>query len=225
MKITLNEAMTVMGIRTMPITEEVLELLYRKQRSEAHPDKGGTKERFHEIKVAYNVICNEGVILKRNGINSVGNAEHLPSHTVDGTPISELGKGIGTTKNGVPCTHCRGEGYSKFEDTYLEVVVCSSCDGSGKVPKTFDCRDCKGTGKFTTARTKREVECRRCKGTGKWIHPTFVRRCWTCKGTGQVWGERIAHITFHVCWRCTGKGETEIFNPVLPKGLLAGTRR
>jgi len=134
--------------------------------------------------------------------------------TLDGTPLSKLGKGLGKGAQGEPCTVCKTKGY--FEHKRPRTVLCSTCDGAGKVPRRFPCFSCNQTGKFTQKFTKRVVTCLACKGTGVFTHQVHTTRCGGCRGEKTIAVEGEHNIYYEECLPCSGRGEIPIkFNPVL----------
>jgi DnaJ-class molecular chaperone len=113
--------------------------------------------------------------------------------TSEGIPIEELGKGLGPTTNGVQCSKCKGKGYIEVTHTkYFNVGnICPVCDGSGVI------RTIHRFGLFSGWRT-----------------------CKRCQGMGYTKLDPVEFKSYHICDDCSGKGEKEIFNPVLQKGAV-----
>ncbi len=190
-----------------PFSEDELKRSFRKKAMKHHPDQGGDEEKFKRLKNAFdklNPFCSDVV-----------DCQKIAS-TTDGTPLTDLGKGLGPTTNGKKCTICEGMGYSSEKlPIYKD---CEECGGSGRIAEQFPCRDCNGTGTFTQ-RNKRKVPCRKCHGSGKFKHPFQKKLCTGCWGMG--WFEvESKRIMYHKCSSCEGTGETEMWNPVIRKGTL-----
>lgn len=90
--------------------------------------------------------------------------------------------------------------------------------GLGPAKNGKECIDCKGAG---YSKVKRRVVL--------WFP---YEPCSICRLMGSTWGcQKCSHLLFThadkvetiygTCVRCQGKGETEIMNPVIPKGFLA----
>lgn len=203
-------AANVFGL-TLPLSLTEFKRAYRVAAKTLHPDNEtfGDAESFIEMQKAYELLAKTPEAFEGAPPSTIT--------TVDGTPLSELGKGLGPTTNGQICPECDGNGYESTEG-FGSWKVCDRCI-SGRVPRTFTCRPCKGTGKFTQKNSGRIVDCRVCKGTGVFHHPTLTMDCPICGGTATV---RIPgqNVSYHICWKCKGAGEIKIFNPVIPKGAL-----
>lgn len=210
---------------SLPMTAEELKDAFRARARELHPDAGGdenTAHAFSDMKKAYDQLREmESVpgVFRGNGSFRF----EIIETTTDGTPLSELGKGLGRVKNGKPCNYCRGQGYT--EGAMHDWIFCGHCRGQGKVPKVYPCRACEGSGKFTQKQSRKVVDCFRCEGTGRFAHPWHFEVCGECRGLGTVptRGRRI----YHKCSRCKGAGQTEVFNPVVIKDTIgfASARR
>lgn len=204
-------AANVFGL-SLPICLPEFKKAYRIAAKTLHPDNGktGNAEAFLEIQWAYEHLSKTPEAFEGAPPSTIT--------TVDGTPLSELGKGLGPTTNGRICPECDGNGYESVEG-FGSWKVCDRCIG-GRVPRSFTCRPCNGTGKFTQKNSRRIVNCRVCRGTGLFNHPTLTMNCPDCDGTATV---RIPgqNVSYHTCWKCRGVGEIKIFNPVIPKGALS----
>lgn len=82
------------------------------------------------------------------------------------------------------------------------------------------CDDCKGKGYFRYL-NQPYVRCHSCYGHGVANHvskgPT---PCGRCEGTGKLISAKCTPY-FIKCNKCRGCGEIEIFNPLIPKSLIA----
>ena len=143
-------------------------------------------------------------------------AELESNVTESGLDISELGQGLGPTKNGAKCEHCSGKGYTVHVSKTGE--TCPFCRGRGRARMPILCRSCSGTGTFITKRGFK-VKCKTCSGTG--VFRWKIVDCPYCFGMGEMWfGPRKEKKTLEKCYKCEGTGEIELFNPVLPKGMI-----
>ena len=165
-----------------PVEEHVFANCVRLKLSSVHPDKVGDefREEFQQLQ--------ELLKMKDEWSSFIfaGSVQSKILTTTDGTPLTELGQGLGTHKNGVPCKECKGKGYLRFHTP--EVSICNVCQGLRMVERT--------------------------NSEGR----SYIRICYVCNGKGVRW---LPDVPFYQkCWKCKGKGETEIFNPVIPKGRL-----
>lgn len=197
---------------TLPTSKAYLKRVYRYKCLKLHPDKGGNEEYFKDFQNAF-----ETLLYSKS--NVVFDGSEIVKETADGTPITELGLGIGYNKNGIECNICKGNGYEISYNVLYK--VCNNCL-MGYVPKTYPCRACNGTGLFVQARSKKTVPCKRCCGTGLWEHPSLTKPCPKCCGTMTIHDESKI-VNYIKCYKCKGTGEIEMFNPVLRKGLLKVT--
>lgn len=199
------------GVR-LPVSEVSLKKAYRKACMLLHPDKGGNEKEFKAMDAAYVLLTStSGVVSDMNGSG--------PLTTQEGISLSELGLGLGPTKNGRDCPRCSHLGYTKhFGETFS---VCEECNTIGRVPRKVWCQDCQESGKFTL-KSGRIVECRKCRGIGKFSHPYLTDWCKTCRGTKTI-RKKVAEVYYVRCYECGGTGEIAIFNPLLPKGSLSKT--
>lgn len=201
------------GITDLPVSSRTYKQAYRSACKKFHPDLGGNEEDFKYMQESYMLLNNSAHLFK-----IFLDVEHTADvTTTDGTPLRTLGLGLGPTKNGMPCSHCNGDGYTSTKG--LSWKVCPHCDEFGLMPKIFMCKSCKGTGKFTQKRGT-VVACRTCNGTGKFKHPRIKVVCLHCRGTKTIYGTNENEVFYHKCVSCNGTGEIEMWNPVLPKGLL-----
>lgn len=201
----------------LPVSMETLKKAFRAKAFALHQDKVGDDSKngeFVEMKEAYDYLNDVGRIL--DGIFTDCQDES-PATTVEGIPLSELGLGLGPTTNGALCQDCQGEGYKTNYGT--KEILCTECDSWGQVPKTYPCRPCQGTGRFTQRRSGREVDCRKCHGTGLFTHPYHTKLCPECHGSKVKYVDDNRPF-YNQCWACNGTGEIEILNPVLQKGAL-----
>lgn len=202
---------------SLPFSIGDLKKAHRKSSRELHPDLGGNAEKFKNMQSAYDFLLKlQG---KAFGIFKETEIDGVIEQTVNGILLSELGLGLSLTKNGKDCSKCNHRGYTvRYGRKW---TVCDYCDDYGSAPREFPCCACNGTGKFTQMRTKKVVDCRVCNGTGVFKHPRLKMRCPKCQGNKTIWGKDSNSPIYEVCDKCKGKGEVEIWNPVLRKGVLA----
>lgn len=214
----------------LPTTMNALKSAFRRRSREVHPDHSvavdATKQ-FQALSAAYEFAQTQPAwLLETEGEEVNGNLL-----CDDGTPLADLGKGLGPLKNGRPCDGCGSKGFTSYSVARTPCVDCRVAFGR----VSYRCRRCGGDGVFK--RNGRSVgECNGCRGEG-WIAETkrvrdpfgfgfgvrLVNRCVTCKGERDVPNPqgRQTHVK---CYHCKGTGELLVFNPVIPKGLL-GSRR
>ncbi len=206
---TRDEAIAVLRVE-VPTTPNALKSVYRRRAFEEHPDRSKhprASERFQEVQKAFALLDGDAEVV-------VG--APAESKLDDGTPLGELGLGLGPTTNGKPCPSCHGKGY-RVAHAY---VACPDCRFvSYGLGQAFRCRRCNGTGRFK--KNGRDVgECFDCSGVGwRKVHPFAT--CPTCHGLGRTTSEKV--LSYYRCDGCKGTGEIVVLNPVLPKGLF--TRR
>ena len=208
-------ALTLFGI-TLPTTVRELKSAFRAKAKELHTDVSGqdTHDAFIKMRAAYEYLTE---LLGDPHVFSEG-GEIRTDVTVDGTPLSGLGLGLGPTVNGMDCERCDRRGYTIEHGVAYR--VCDECDSFGKVPRTLRCKYCNGSGKFTQRRTGRIVPCLICKGTGIFVHPHLTQPCPRCYGTKTVY-ERRETTYYQQCSDCRGTGELPMWNPVILKNSLA----
>lgn len=201
---------------SFPCSIGTLKKAYREACRKLHPDLGGDEEKFKQMQLAYERI--EALQGKSLGIfqeTEIDNNGH-PT-TTDGTPLSDLGKGLGPTTNGKDCPSCEHKGYSvRFGHAWKFCDYCMN----GFVRREFPCNACQGTGKFTQRNTKRIVPCLRCQGSGVWKHPFLLMMCPKCFGSQTIHESDEKTRFYEKCDHCHGTGEVLIWNPVIPKGSL-----
>jgi len=211
-----------------PVAFEDVKKKYRQKSKQLHPDAGGSEEDFKVFNSAFDNLKQlyqlgsrlfdaEPVI--EETVEGEPPAPKMPRETVDGTPLSELGLGLGPTTNGRECLHCENRGYTITKEHVRG--QCHKCAGRGRQPREYPCHSCGATGKFTLRKSERIVDCRVCLGTRAFKHPFQKEWCTMCNGTGRAATDRVVKIYALKCFDCKGTGETEVWNPVLPKGRLS----
>lgn len=193
---------------------------YRELAIEYHPDHGGSAEQFTKLQAARETILSFDSLFV--GIRD----NNLPLMTTNSIPLSELGKGYPNTINAVSCDKCEGDGYKKE----LRIIDRRNCPNVCML-HVKRCGACKGTRKFTQARSDRVVDCLTCSGTGQWNYGAggpFTSDeikngvCSLCNNTGIYGGTKETVYMF--CSSCKGIGEITIFNPVLQRGSFGLVR-
>lgn len=201
-----------------------------------HPDHGGTDYEFNLLKEAYD-------FLKDHAKHSLGELSK-ELQTIDGTPLTKLGRGLPIIVSAKDCKLCEGKGYKIFFN-YKTTGTCPDCQGEGIF--SVACKKCKGSGKYKNLRIGKVIgDCNLCGGSGKFYPPykvaseaTFwgifgrpqykvlhngksirVNDCKRCNGMGEVDTTDKDKPIYVKCDECDGKGEIQIFNPVIPRGLL-----
>ncbi len=196
----------------LPVTPDGLKKAYRAASRRFHPDAGGeeaSKEKFIQVKEAYDFLESLDGVPEVIMASESGNVSYHGLRTVEGSLLSELGLGLGPMKNGRECTSCSGRGYNS--DSYPKYQDCPACHGTGGRQYVHRCRICRGSGR------KFGGFCLTCDGKGT-VRESFGD-CHTCLGSGR--GRREDVRVYKKCFKCGGAGETEVWNPVLPKGRLA----
>jgi DnaJ-class molecular chaperone len=216
----------------LPITESVLKSAFRRASRELHPDTGGDHDRFVDMKRTYDAILKAKLVLADDGATIIDSV----LRTVDGTPLTELGLGLGPNTNGRDCETCDHHGWHKHEERKS-----SDCKVCNAVGFAFFCFACQGSGKFKL-RSGRTVECRDCRGNGVrapnpdiYIRPYFgwgfagfprnARTCKNCLGTGKSFTQEVHRTWYSRCGHCNGTGEIKIYNPVILKGAMSQAQR
>jgi DnaJ-class molecular chaperone len=184
-----------------------LKKAFRAAAKKTHSDltQKDTDGEFIKVKACYDALVN---VAETDGAVPEGSVSL--GMTTDGTPLFELGLGLGPMKNGRDCSRCDHKGYT--EEKGIEWSFCNACRGTGEVPLEVPCRYCR-KGKFRQ-KSGQVVDCNACRGTGKF---KTTQQCWCAVGSGF---RRSAKTTYRKCYECKGTGEIEILNPVIPKGRL-----
>lgn len=213
-----------------PVAFEDVKKKYRKESKRLHPDSGSPESSedafkalsgaFEGLKQLYQLGSRlfDAEPMSDDVVKGETQTPKMPRETVDGTPLSELGLGLGPTTNGKECVECNNLGYKVVHEH--GVGKCQKCEGHGYHQQEWPCRPCNGTGRFVQSRSKREVNCRVCEGSGTFKHPFYTSRCGECFGSGRNKTDQVIRIYVLKCYACKGTGETEVWNPVIPKGRL-----
>lgn len=149
----------------LPVLSSVLKSAFRAAAKQLHTDTGGDKNAFISMKETYDKIQEMGLVVQTDADLPAASWKVLC--TVGGTPLSDLGLGLGPTVNGRDCETCLGKGYTAF--TQRQRVTCPRCfgggDGWGSHPFCAVCRG-RGTVEVGPAVT-RYHQCGVCEGTGE----------------------------------------------------------
>lgn len=167
------------------------------------------KDRFIELNQFYKSLQDKPWAFTDNAKGSE------PLVTVAGESLTELGLGLGPSKNGRDCGVCQHRGYNEERPEGWKRCIWCDCGWSYTQP----CQRCQGTG---NGPKQKPNACPQCKGKAVFHHHRAVK-CRECKGVGGT-AVKIGTVLYYMCSNCKGTGEIEIFNPVLPKGLLTSRR-
>lgn len=208
----ITEAVKVLGLKP-PTTTNAIKQAYKRASLLEHPDHSKhpqASERFQRVRKAYEIaIVNHDII-------------ELTSHDMeelrcqDGTPLSELGNGLGPRVNGRPCEFCEAKGFTSYRAGFIH---CDNCHPVGFVGWEYKCSRCEGSGDFRDKKGRIKGKCFKCNGLGWKRGRGHKNRCFKCNGL-QMINDPNAPTLYRKCLECKGCGEVRIFNPVLPKGLL-----
>lgn len=208
---------------SLPLTSDELKSAFRRRAKELHTDTSGdqnSKDKFIAMKDAYDLLVKlEGMKFVYGDRAKEGKTVSLA--TTDGTPLYDLGLGLGPLKNGRDCERCQHKGYTEEQDfSSCFDDYCWQCNGTGR-SRTFRtpgrCNPCGGTGKFTQHRSGRVVTCRVCMGSGG--NQNQYQTCSACNGRGKK-EEQPKKVRYVKCYECSGAGEIELFSPLFPKGRM-----
>ena len=210
---------------------------FRKIVLKEHPDVGGDRTVFERAMRYFETLekaC--------SNFESCVDKSFSQDKTIDGIPLSNLGKGYPITESAATCDVCCGNGYTNFHDNFAGLISgpCEDCFGTGIL--SYPCKKCGGSGKYL--RNGKVIgECNLCNGSGrfypenkrpirnsfnvKYIPGTMKRAidCKRCDGIGTVFGYvKNSKLLHRVCDKCDGIGEIKLFNPVLPRGFLMSSK-
>ena len=220
-EISIDEAASILGIE-LPTEFRLVKAAYRRLAMFCHPDVGGDPDKFIEVEKAYRMLEESPEILT--------SLDGAITETVDGTPLSEIGKGYSLNVSAKTCGECEGRGYQLLKEPRW--IKCDDCHGTGW--KHVPCKRCGGSGRFSE-----KTECTWCEGSGEFVPYIWAKKngklhkrlflgapiipqnyyCTKCQGRKEIY--EPAGKTYAVkCDECKGVGEVKMFNPVLPRGLL-----
>ncbi len=226
------EAMKIIGVKSSKFTTVELKKAFRAQSFLCHPDQGGTDNSFRELREAYEYLKSSA---------SAPRATSAPkTETVEGRPLSELGKGYPITESARTCNVCSGAGYKTYHDKKHIRGTCLDCKGTGVF--SYPCRTCRGEGHYKNPKTGKPAgTCKTCGGTGRFYpkHNTKTgsrwykemkmpngtviqaNQCRKCDGRGEGIFDTDGDQDYYTyCRECSGIGEIKMWNPVIPRGLL-----
>lgn len=238
----LQEAKDILTRNTSDLfTASYLKKIFRKEAFTYHPDYGGKEEDFKVLQQAFEELEPKAQVFVDG--QPVGTGE---LRTMQGISLTDLGKGYPLTTSAHSCDDCDGNGWRQYESSEVAgYETCTQCEGEGM--HCEKCHKCKGTGDYFHLQAKRVTGvCFMCGGTGKFypIRParrTFfgamfgkykelpnkkripVHDCKECNGRGET-PIPSGKFFYSKCDKCRGVGEIKIYNPVLPRGYLAGAR-
>lgn len=213
---SIQQKVAILGIK-YPFTEEELKISFRKSAFENHPDKGGTREKFMQIKDAFEFL-KEFAVTKNQEVNG------KIQRTVEGDLLSELGNGLGDLINSKSCSNCHGNGYYSFiHREYKGGIECPLCYGTGTIGRKSNrwwggmaiCPQCGGIGKVSAYAKEITLyhTCINCKGTGRVeiYNPVLPKNRTTVKRKNEdnrkkQYCEKCgALLRNDKCWRCDSK--------------------
>ena len=173
-------AIELLGVHfglSAPVAFDDVKKVYRKKSKLLHPDAGGTEDEFKLFSGAFDTLKQlyqtGSRLFDAEPVGELGKLEQpsMPRVTVDGTPLCDLGLGLGPTTNGTDCKHCERRGYTVVEEKGK--VSCPTCDGMGlylhPVYGRRNCCTCDGHGRVYYKHAK-----------------LYVLMCGTCHGTGEI---------------------------------------
>ena len=172
---TKKEACQILNIPETDISVHILNLRIK----EFHPDTATSPTKKRQWKPAF-----EAYRFLKDGLDSTSAVEM----TVDGRPLSELGKGF-PHRNACDCTICNGKGYTS-EHNVVVYDPCPTCKGSGALMDDPD-------GRIIPA-----------KYLGRRAH-----FCYDCRGSGENLSSEREITKHYTCLRCKGVGQVEVLNP------------
>jgi hypothetical protein len=199
----------------LPVTHQELKSQFRAACKRLHTDISGadTAQSFDDMKKFYDKL------VEQNPVWAFSDGGRKVLTTICGTPLDELGLGVSFPKNGTDCPECFHKGYKEVQISGRQ--SCHYCLCGYAMHE--DCNRCGGTGRFKTKGGIDKGKCFACNGSGM-HHLRFPKLCSKCHGRGFI-DSGADHVEYHVCVTCLGCGEIEIFNPVIPKGILAAFGR
>jgi len=186
-----NEAYRILEIRP-PFTERVLKSAFRAKILIAHPDRGGTNEKFRAVKSAFDILIGDANMdLEVDPVT-----KRVIDRTVEGVLLETLGKGLRVSAT--KCLGCKGHGYqseTRFKD-------CASCGGWSEsrdfytlmqnMAARMNCKVCKGTGRGASEAVRYWV-CVGCEGTGEIasFNPVFIKNSMSVNQMRQEMRDQI----------------------------------
>ena len=208
---TTDEATSLLDVK-LPTTINALKQAYKRASLKYHPDHNRAQnaaDQFQQVKVAFALLS-----ASEHLEFSADDARHLK--TENGIALATLGKGLGPTTNGATCPECDARGFTVYTFGREDCPDCRDEFISAFFAiRVQRCRKCNGSGLF-----RGNGKCFGCEGAGWRRSRNHHDQCRTCHGLGSV-EKRNGRKVYNVCGKCKGCGELPMWNPVLPKGLLA----
>lgn len=144
---------------TLPIDRTALRSLYRAKARILHSDFGGTDAAFQALDSAYKLL------LTADGVFTDSPALLF---TEEGTPLSDLGRGVGSRKNGAECSECGGCGYHARKRRNIVWSPKPPCTVCVAVGSTWGCQRCRYGGFSHTDKVLDVYSiCAPCQGKGE----------------------------------------------------------
>ncbi len=161
----------ILGISPEANLEEIRRA-FREKARQLHPDLGGKKELFLELKRSYDFLCAR---LSPNRLRIFKERPRGDNYLLSFLDVTAKELALGATVTvvvpGKPkiCPHCHGKG----QNPSGRKEKCLLCEGQGEI-------------EFLGAKRHLKIVCPRCGGRGK----VFVDICPHCRGRGEISGER-----------------------------------
>ncbi len=195
-----NEALNILGLNESASDDDIKKA-YKKKAKTAHPDVGGSKEKFQKISDAYSILTKGEDeqptledFMRRSGFGFSGfgnfqqaKQQHIPSFKL--TLEEAFAGGV----------------ISRNIDT---LKTCTTCNGTGRTGKV--CSVCNGTGQKTIRNGNMMFSqpCQSCMGAGR------ADKCTTCNGTGSIKSTDDIKITIPKYTFNSGRARNELHNSI-----------
>ena len=161
----------VLGIRPEADLEEIRRA-FREKARKLHPDLGGEKELFLELKRSYELLCARHASNRLRIIKERPKGDNYVLSFLDVTAKElALGATVTVAIPGEPktCPHCKGTG----QNPAGRQKNCLFCGGRGVI-------------EFSGPKRHLRIICPRCAGSGK----VLIDVCPKCRGKGNLSGEK-----------------------------------
>ncbi len=161
----------ILGISPQANLEEIRRA-FREKARQLHPDLGGKKELFLELKRSYEFLCER---LAPNRLRILKERPRGDNYLLSFLDVTARELALGATVTVVvpgktkTCSHCQGRG----QNPSGRKETCLFCEGRGEI-------------EFSGAKRHLRIVCPRCGGEGV----IWVDICPHCRGRGEVSGER-----------------------------------
>lgn len=163
----------------LPVISSVLKSAFRAASKRLHTDVGGSHDEFIRMKATYDAIQKMGLVVNTEDAPKT-NGSPLEIYA-DGTPLTELGLGLGPTVNGKPCDGCSGRGYNPY--THQTMVRCNCARIRFDFPRRWlGCAKCHYRGEYPVGQPQtRYARCGVCNGAGeiKIYNPVILKGAMT----------------------------------------------